>query len=57
MTALLLMLYVLHLFLIVLAYRVLVFRLPEQERGILTFVCLFSAVLPLLGEVLGDWLI
>ena len=53
MTALLLILYVLHLLLIVLAYRVLVFRLPEQERGILTFVCLFSAVLPLLGEVLG----
>lgn len=53
MTTLLLVLYVLHLLLIVLAYRVLVFRLPEQERGILTFICLFSAVLPLLGEVLG----
>ncbi|KOP30324.1 hypothetical protein ADM98_15945 [Exiguobacterium sp. BMC-KP] len=53
MTTLLLVLYVLHLLLIVLAYRVLVFRLPEQERGILTFICLFSAVLPLLGELLG----
>ncbi|WP_294749912.1 hypothetical protein [uncultured Exiguobacterium sp.] len=53
MMTLLSVLYVLHLLLVVLVYRLLVFRLPEHERGILTFICLFSVVLPLFGEVLG----
>lgn len=53
MMTLLSVLYVLHLLLVVFTYRLLVLRLPEHERGILTFICLFSALLPLFGEVLG----
>lgn len=55
MMTLLSVLYLLHFLFIVLIYRLLVFRLPEHERGILTFICLFSVILPIFGEVFGGF--
>jgi len=55
MMTLLSVLYLLHFLFIVLIYRLLVFRLPKHERGILTFICLFSVTLPIFGEVFGGF--
>ncbi len=43
--------FLIHLIVVYLIYRVLRLRLSDDQRGVLTFICLISVFLPLIGEV------
>lgn len=45
--------FLVHLIVVYLIYRVLCLRLSDDQRGVLTFICLISVFLPLIGEVLS----